>query len=139
MKLKSLLVAATASAMLSAPAFAADINLTMTGVKNDKGQMVIRLFNKMQADLFPAGVAMREEKTAAAKGEVKFTLKDVPNGTYAIGVYHDQDSNGQLKKNFIGAPAEPVANTGKKVMLMPKFKDSSFELTDAGIDVVAQF
>jgi uncharacterized protein (DUF2141 family) len=139
MKLKSVLAVSSLCVALSAPALAGDISLKMTNVKDDQGQLVIRLFNKMQAGSFPDGVAMREEKVAAAKGEVLHVIKDLPNHTYAIGVYQDVNNNGKLEMNFIGAPTEPVANTGKKVMLKPKFNDSSFDVADGVVEVVAEF
>ena len=139
MKLKSVLAATTLLAVISAPVMAADINLKMTNVKSDDGQLVIRVFNDSQADAFPGGEPLREEKIPSSKGEVTYTLKDLPEGTYAIGVYQDQNSNNDLDKNFIGAPKEPTANTGKKVMLKPNFKDSSFAVSGDSVDVEAQF
>lgn len=47
-----------------------------------------------------------------APGEA-LVLPDVPPGDYAVAVYHDENGNGELDKNFIGIPREPVgfANT----------------------------
>ncbi len=33
-------------------------------------------------------------------------IPDLPNGNYAIAVYHDANGNNKLDKNFLGIPTE---------------------------------
>ena len=33
-------------------------------------------------------------------------FNDIPPGTYAIAVFHDENANGKLDKNFLGIPCE---------------------------------
>ncbi|MNT83012.1 hypothetical protein D3C72_2228260 [compost metagenome] len=46
-------------------------------------------------------------------------------------VYHDENNNGKLDKNFIGMPKEPVAcsNNAKGFMGPPKYEDAKFIIT----------
>lgn len=64
-----------------------------------------------------------------ADGRVDFDLFDVPPGTYAVVAHHDEDSNGQLDKNFIGIPREPIAiSRGYRPKGPPVFSSASFVL-----------
>jgi uncharacterized protein (DUF2141 family) len=139
MKIKSL-AAAVASYAIATSALAGDITLTIKNVKSEEGHVVVRAFHESMAPNFPMGFAFREERIPAQKGEMTFKLEGVPNGKWAIGVYQDLNDDGELNKNFAGAPKEPVANTGEKVFLMPKFGPSSFAVNDAAVaEVSAEF
>jgi uncharacterized protein (DUF2141 family) len=138
MNIKNIVIAATAAA-LSSSAFAADIQLKMSNVASDEGHLVIRTFDAAHAEGFPTGEPLREDRIKALAGDVEFVISGVDAGTYAIGVYHDIDDSGELETNMIGAPKEPVANTGKKAILVPKFDPSSFEVTDGVVEVIAPF
>jgi uncharacterized protein (DUF2141 family) len=139
MKLTKLFTAVAATALMSTTAIAGDVTLTVKNIKNDTGHVVVRVFHESQAADFPIGTPFREEKFKAVAGEYTHQLQALPKGTFAIGVFHDLDDNGELNKNFLGAPAEPVGNTGEKVFLIPKFDKSSFVITDENMDVVAEF
>ena len=56
---------------------------------------------------------------------------------YAVHVFHDLDSNGKMKTNFIGIPREPtgVSNEAKGKFGPPKFKDAKFAVTGEPVDV----
>lgn len=41
-------------------------------------------------------------------GRETYRFEEVPAGEYALVVYHDENENGRLDKNFIGIPKEPM-------------------------------
>ncbi|WP_020569637.1 DUF2141 domain-containing protein [Neolewinella persica] len=47
---------------------------------------------------------------------------------YALGIFHDENDNGEFDTNFIGLPAEPWAFSGtlKSRFRLPKFEEVSF-------------
>lgn len=53
---------------------------------------------------------------------------DLPYGQYAISVFHDIDSNGELDTNLVGIPKEPYgfSNEGVNMFGMPSFKRAVF-------------
>jgi uncharacterized protein (DUF2141 family) len=61
-----------------------------------------------------------------AKAECNFT--DIAAGDYAVSVFHDENSNGKLDRNFIGMPKEGVgaSNDAKGHFGPPKFNDAQF-------------
>ena len=138
MNIKNIVIAAAAAA-ISTSAVAGDIKLKMSNVESDEGHLVIRTFDAARAGDFPTGEPLREDRIKAQAGENEFVIAGVDAGTYAIGVYHDRDDSGELETNMIGAPLEPVANTGKKAILVPKFKPSSFEVSEGVVEVNAAF
>ncbi|MGB5817937.1 MAG: DUF2141 domain-containing protein [Saonia sp.] len=106
------------------------ITIHIKGIENKKGQIVFMLFD--QEDGFP-----KEPDKAFKKGYVKeftehasFTFKHVPYGTYAIAVFHDEDSDGLVKSNFIGMPKESVGASNMTKMGKPSFKKCAIELKD---------
>jgi uncharacterized protein (DUF2141 family) len=55
-------------------------------------------------------------------------FRDVPPGTYAVSVFHDENGNGKLDKNFVGVPSEGygVSNNHTSAMSAPKWADAVF-------------
>lgn len=54
---------------------------------------------------------------------IDILLNDLPYGELALAVYHDENNNGKIDKNFIGIPTEPYAFSNN---VKPKFKAPSF-------------
>ena len=58
------------------------------------------------------------------------TFENIPEGTYAVSIFHDENNNDKLDSNFIGIPKEDYgcSNNAKGFMGPPKWKDAKFEL-----------
>jgi uncharacterized protein (DUF2141 family) len=104
------------------------ITVNITGVKGEKGLVMVALYNK--ADNF------LREAYKASYGEVKdnkttVVFKDVPSGTYAISCFYDKNGNHKLDANNMGIPTEQIgmSNNAKGFMGPPKFEDAKFSLT----------
>jgi uncharacterized protein (DUF2141 family) len=104
------------------------IHVEISGLRNDKGQMLCALFTSAEA--FPKkadkAVARLTAKIAERRATCDFT--GVAPGTYAVSVVHDENANGKLDTNFIGMPREGVgaSNDAKGHMGPPKFGAASF-------------
>ena len=57
---------------------------------------------------------------------------DIPDGTYAIGIFIDTNDNNKMDKNFLGIPKEQYgfSNNAKARFGPPSFEDASFILKD---------
>jgi uncharacterized protein (DUF2141 family) len=55
-------------------------------------------------------------------------FNDIPPGVYAVAVFHDENANGKLDKNFLGIPREGygASNNVRPKMSAPAFKDAAF-------------
>ncbi|TXF88496.1 DUF2141 domain-containing protein [Neolewinella aurantiaca] len=51
---------------------------------------------------------------------------------YALGLFHDENDNGEFDTNFLGLPAEPWAFSGKlkSRFRMPRFEEVSFRFEE---------
>lgn len=76
-----LAIALMATATVSAQR---DMQLTVSNIPNDKGQILIATKSGQWA------------KVKAEKGKIEATVKDVPDGKGKIYVFHDENGNGQL-------------------------------------------
>ena len=76
------------------------VQVTVTGVKSDKGGIVSAgIFIKQN---FPKDNQQEIGKRVKVKGNKAIIIfKEVPIGTYAMAVYQDVDSNNKLRTNFI--------------------------------------
>ncbi len=61
-----------------------------------------------------------------------------PRGTYAVGAFHDRNSNGKMDWNFIGIPKEPfgVSQDAKSLMSSPSFAASAFQYPGTRLEIV---
>ncbi len=64
-------------------------------------------------------------------GESVASLGDLPPGDYAVMVYHDENNNGELDKNFIGIPREPLGFSNRYwAKGKPTFSGAAFTVTE---------
>jgi len=81
------------------------IAVELSEIETREGQIGIGLFNK------PAGFpevrqAFKSVFLSISRKTMQYTFYDVPDGFYAIAVFHDSNTNGKLDKNFLGMPTE---------------------------------
>lgn len=107
-----------------------NLTLKITNIEEVKGDMSIALFDN--GDEFPGhsncyfGINL-----PVTSNELTHVFKDIPQGTYAIAIYHDIDKNGEMNTNWIGIPNEPYgfSNDAMGKMGPPKFVDASFDVS----------
>jgi uncharacterized protein (DUF2141 family) len=61
----------------------------------------------------------------------------VAPGTYAVSVFHDENSNGKLDTNLMGIPREGVgaSNGARGHFGPPKFDDAAFHFSGGQLDL----
>jgi uncharacterized protein (DUF2141 family) len=108
-------------------AMAGDLSLSIDGVKDNTGFVIGALYTD-KATFMDQTKAYQLFKVNAAPGQVKYVVRGLPAGRYAISVCHDANNNGEMDKNFIGAPLEgfgfsndPEVTTGP-----PEFEQAVF-------------
>lgn len=106
------------------------VRLTIKGVGSAEGKISAAIYTDQKTFLkFDKVFKATSEK--AEKGVTNLVFKDIPEGNYAIAVFHDKNSNGKLDTNMLGIPKEPVAfSKGKmKTFGPPSFDECSFPVT----------
>lgn len=107
------------------------VRLTVEGVGSNEGKISAAMYTDQKTFLkFDKVFKATSEK--AKKGVTILVFKDIPEGNYAIAVFHDKNSNGKLDTNMLGIPKEPVAfSKGKmKTFGPPSFDECSFAVAE---------
>ncbi len=108
-----------------------DISVTVTNIRSDRGHVLLGLFSS--ADGFPSksDKAFARVSVTIKDGIATAEFKDVPAGTWAVGVLHDENDNFKIDRIAGGIPKEGfgASNDAKAIFGPPRFKAASFELT----------
>ena len=115
------------SMFIAAPASAARIIVTVSGLQSATGGVYVGLYATPSKFLNGTQVdAMR--KVRASTGPVTVVFDNLPPGTYAVGAYHDVNNNDHLDTDLIGLPTEGYAlsNGVRAVMSKPTFQQAAF-------------
>jgi len=104
------------------------IKFVVVGLHSNVGVVDCALFGS--ADGFPgdSGKAIKTTKSKIENGQGVCTFSGVAPGDYAGSVFHDENGNGKLDRNFIGMPKEGVgaSNDAAGKFGPPKFDDARF-------------
>ena len=81
----------------------AKLTVTVTGIKEAKGALMIAVFDQAGYDVEkPVAQAMTPVTAKTAT-----TTFDLPAGRYGIKMFHDVDGDGKMGANPFGMPIEP--------------------------------
>lgn len=106
------------------------LSIDISGIKKDRGTIRVAVFDTKEAWLKkPVYTAVMPVNG----NDLRFSQEAVPYGVYAVAVYHDVDSNGELNTNFIGLPKEPYgfSNNARGSFGPAKWKKASFTVDQA--------
>ena len=131
------------SLLLTSPAFAGTVTVEVRNIEK-KGEMHLAIYDN--ADVFEND---NGEKGGAARGIVDSVIEEVgtgtvtyrfelPNGTYAIGLFVDANYNNEMDRNIFGVPKEQYgfSNDARGSFGPPSFKEASFTVSgDMKLDI----
>jgi len=111
---------------------AADLTVTVSGVRDDKAAVRIVLY--ADADTFRHEQEARQVLSVpAAPGTVRGVFHDLPPGRYAVLAYHDENGNGKLDMIMGMFPDEGWGLSNDPTVIgPPRFEASAFEVAEAG-------
>lgn len=96
----------SAAAFIVSPAMALDV--TVKGLRNTAGDVVVCLWRQKDAG-FPNCAKGRPWKTLKAPAsKPTVTFADVPPGTYAVSMFHDEKRLGRPETTFFGMPKSGI-------------------------------
>jgi len=115
---------------MAAEAIGADLTVTVLGVRSDRGQIALGLYEG--AASWPDGTPAFQIDLPAAPATLSYVFKDLPQGRYALSGFHDENANGRFDTGFLGLPREGfIFSRDRK----PRFSSPGFEA--CAIDVGA--
>lgn len=115
--------------LICGPAFAGDVVLHVSNVRDSSGKISALLFSS--ADGFPADRARADYQVQAEarKGVTEIVIRNVKPGKYAFSVIHDSNSNSKLDRNFVGIPVEGAGTSNGSSKGKPVFHKALIEVS----------
>ncbi|MGC6431373.1 MAG: DUF2141 domain-containing protein [Jejuia sp.] len=113
------------------------ITVTVTNLQNNDGNVFLAIYNSEDKFLNKSYKAFRA-KIYDNGCVVEF--KNVPNGEYAVSIYHDANGNKKLDTGMFGIPKEDYgcSNNAKGFFGPPKWDDAKFTLKNESITKTIQ-
>ena len=123
------------------PAMALDV--TIKGLRNTAGDVVVCLW-RAQDRGFPNCAKGRPWKTLKAPAsKPTVTFADVPPGTYAVSMFHDEKRLGRPETNFLGMPKSGIGLANNPTFgptSRPTFGRASVDVPDTkAISITAKY
>lgn len=105
---------------------AAELTVRLTNAPDD-GELVFQVYDA--ADKFRDFRDPAQTIAVPAQGDGDYFLPDVDGDNIALLVYHDENTNGRIDKNFIGIPREPLAlSNNYRPKGPPSYSRANFDL-----------
>jgi len=137
MKLNLVIAASLAFGLagLAPLAQSGELTVSITNIRADKGTLLVSVVNS------EAGWNNQEKpvaaKKVAASGKEVVLKFDLPAGSYAVQVMHDENDNGKLDTNFMGIPAEGYGfSNNPQVLRRAYFSEAKFDVADKATSIV---
>ena len=93
--------------VVATPVLAAELAIEIRGVRSGDGRLFVAVHGSETSATFPAGDGMVAGlNQRASAGTLRFVLRDLPPGRYAVNAFHDENDNGELDTNLVGIPSE---------------------------------
>ncbi|MEO0785160.1 MAG: DUF2141 domain-containing protein [Pseudomonadota bacterium] len=129
---RSISSAITGAALLCGVASAAPLTVSIDGVEDRGGKFYISVQSESEF--------MKDEGTAgdvleAIEAGTVLRTYDLPEGRYAVSVWHDENGNGEFDITEVGMPLDGWAMSGRPLTGPPKFDDVAVTVPDIGSTV----
>ncbi|MBN2200664.1 DUF2141 domain-containing protein [bacterium] len=117
-----------------------DLTVIVTGLKSDRGDVQIGLFNSAESFRGKSPKFMGAALPIADR-RAEWRVGTIPFGEYAVKLFHDEDGDDTVDRNFIGMPTESIGFSNRaKIGLAgaPGFNKSKFLLNSPERTVVIE-
>ena len=114
------------------------ITVVMENFQSNQGSVMVGLYatsDEWLKKTYMGEITQIDNKTS------KCVFENVPNGTYAVSIIHDENSNGKLDLGYFGIPKEPYASSmgAKGFMGPPKWMDAKFTIEGSDKELAIKF
>ena len=126
----ALISLAMCCALASGTGHAADLTVTVTGLRSDDGDVHMAIYDRPET--FPKSDGMLSEGVLPPTGRrATWVFKDLKPGRYAIAAFHDANGNHSFDQGVFGIPLEDFGfSMGAQAFLSaPDFADAAFSMT----------
>ena len=111
---------------------ASDITVVISNFDNNQGKAYVALYNSEASFLIKGFEATF---TKIENNSCTIIFKEVPNGIYAISMFHDENDNNKMDTALFGIPKEDYgcSNNATGFMGPPKWQDAKFQINNKSI------
>ena len=108
--------------------FESKLTVEVAGFRNNKGQICASLFNTGQGFPNNRNAISKRQCQPITDKSLQITFDQVTNGSYAVGVIHDQNQDQILNRNQLSMPTEGFGFSRNPQVRSrpPKFSDVVF-------------
>ena len=120
---------AIGTSVISLSSSAAELTIKVTDIKKMKGHLLVALYESKEA--YDGGETQLASKVKVDESEHLVIFKDIPEGQYAVKMYHDENDNNELDSNMFGIPSEGYGFSNNEGRFgAPDYKDAMFEVNN---------
>ena len=100
----------------------------INNLKNNNGVCRACIFNNPSSFTSETAIPFKCITVPIKNQSATALFNDIPPGTYAMFVLHDENNNNKMDKNFIGIPKEGYGASGNKLPFAsaPGYNDNKF-------------
>lgn len=114
------------------------IHVKILDIRNSAGAVACALFESSTG--FPTEYLLAATNIMIIKvrdKQARCDFEDIPSGTYALAVVHDENMNGKLDVQWLGIPTEGYgfSNDAKALIGAPAFSAASFPYDGRNLDL----
>jgi uncharacterized protein (DUF2141 family) len=97
-------------------------------LRSNEGRVGCTLYDGPKGFPVDATAARQQRWCTIASQASACAFDPIPQGTYAVACFHDENGNGKLDRNFLGIPTEGTvaSNHAKGRLGPPKYDDAKF-------------
>ncbi|PHS76027.1 MAG: hypothetical protein COB19_01605 [Porticoccus sp.] len=115
------------------------IHVKIPNIKNSTGTVACALFESpagFPTEFLHSATNIMMMKIRDTKARCSFL--DIPPGTYALAVIHDENMDGKLNTNFLGVPTEGYgfSSGAEATMSAPSFEAARFSYDGKNLDLI---
>ncbi len=114
------------------------LSITVVGVKSSSGSINVAVYNKSEGFL-KFDEVYKSDSARAIKGTTHIAIYGLPEGVYALAVFHDENGNNELDTNWLGMPKESFGfSRGRmKAFGPPSFRECALRINaDSEIRII---
>jgi uncharacterized protein (DUF2141 family) len=112
-------------------ASAAELVLEIEGYKSEAGRLMAAVFDNEAAYESGEGAYLALQHSPVVEGH-RISFGNLPEGEYAVKVFHDENGNGELDTNGLGMPKEHYGFSGNRgLMGPPRFDQAKVHVKEA--------
>lgn len=104
-----------------------ELTVIVPNIKSIKGTMKVCLVSS-KSDFLKK--CFREQHVGVTESQMNIIFEDLPQGEYAVSIFHDRNNDEKLNTNIVGIPKEPYGFSNNPMVIFgpPNYRRCVFEV-----------